>query len=273
LLHGLLMDRSGADLVRVIRERHAKVLDNIAASARRVGRQPESVRLVVVSKSQPLQVVEAAIEAGVRILGENYAEEAVAKIEALRSKEHGSSSPRDERHAAPTRPASVEWHMIGHIQGRKARLVTPQFDLIHSLDSVKLAARLDRYAAEIGRLLPVLLEFNVGGEIGKYGWPAAEETMWPQMLGELETVVRQANLRIDGLMTMPPLSDNPEDARVYFGRLRRLQTFLAGKMPEVNWRELSMGTSADYGVAVEEGATLVRVGEAILGPRPQPEQR
>jgi PLP dependent protein len=241
------------DLVETIRERYQRVQEAIAAAAREGGRKGEAVRLVVVTKLQPVDIVTAAIGAGVRIFGENYAEEAAEKIEAL-----GPQS-------------GVEWHMIGHVQSRKAALVAQHFALVHSLDSVRLAQRLDKSAAGAGRVLPVLLEFNVSGEKSKHGWLAADEGQWDSLLDDIREMVSLANIRLEGLMTMPPLSTDPEAARAYFQRLRRLQDFLIRRVPEAAWQELSMGTSADFGVAVEEGATLVRVGQAILGPRPQAE--
>jgi PLP dependent protein len=247
-----------ADLVDSIRGRYMRTIDAIAVSARKVGRDPESVRLVVVTKLQPVEVIEAALEAGVRILGENYAEEAVAKMQAL-----GLGAPEAQERFP------VQWHMIGHIQGRKARMVAEHFALVHSVDSLKLAQRLDRFAGELGLELPVLLEFNVGGEMGKEGWPASVDSLWPQLLPEVGTIVQLPRLKLRGLMTMPPLSADPESARIYFRRLRGLRDFLASRLPETDWTELSMGTSADYTVAVEEGATLVRIGQAILGPRPE----
>ena len=262
-----MIDRT-ADLIASIRRRHAQVLEGIAAAARRAGRSSDAVRLVVVTKSQPLRVVEAAVEAGIQILGENYAEEAVAKIRALREVPIETSLRNAPMPSAAGGASGVEWHMIGHVQGRKAKLVAQYFDLIHSLDSVGLAERLDRLAAEIGRELPVLLEFNVGGEAEKSGWEAREESAWPVLLSDVEAIAGFSNLKVRGLMTMPPLSSAPEDARIYFRRLRKLQEFLAARIPKAAWGELSMGTSADYAVAVEEGATLVRVGEAILGARP-----
>lgn len=258
-------------LIASIKDRRAQVLERIAEAARRAGRPPEAVRLVVVSKAQPLHVVEAAIAAGVRTFGENYAEEAVQKIQHV----GGKSAPRDEGAFGPRNrqvgDVSLEWHMIGHIQSRKARLVAPYFDLIHSLDSVKLAGRLNQCALELGRTIPVLLELNVGGETAKSGWPAADEAAWPMLTKDIEQVSQLSSLQIEGLMTMPPLTDDPEEARTYFRRLRKLQGFLTDEFPMLRWAELSMGTSADYAVAVEEGATLVRVGEAILGRRPAPE--
>jgi pyridoxal phosphate enzyme (YggS family) len=153
------------------------------------------------------------------------------------------------------------------VQSRKARLVADHFALLHSLDSLKLAHRLDRFAAERNRVLPVLLEFNTGGEESKSGWNATDETQWNAFLPEMAELVELPNLRVQGVMTMPPLGTDPEEARRFFLRLRRLRDHLASQFPQGDWRELSMGTSADFEVAVEEGATLVRVGTAIVGAR------
>jgi pyridoxal phosphate enzyme (YggS family) len=240
-----------SDLASSIRERYLRTLDNIASSARKANRPPESVRIVVAAKSQPLEILQSAIEAGIGIFGENYAEEAIEKIQALKPQ------------------SAVEWHMIGHVQSRKAKLVVEYFALLHSLDSLKLAQRLDRFAAESGRLLSVLLEFNVGGEMSKQGFAASDESRWPELLPDVQAIAALPNLKVQGLMTMPPLSTDPEAARAYFQRLRRLRDFLAKRIPQAEWHELSMGTSVDYPVAVEEGATLVRIGQAILGPRPE----
>jgi len=237
-------------LATQIRERYESTLERIAAAAQASHRDPESVRLVVVTKAQPLEVVQAAVEAGAHLLGENYPEESVSKISSF-----GPES-------------GVEWHMIGHVQSRKARLVIEHFDLLQSLDSLKLAERLNRMAIEAGRVLPVMLEFNVGGEESKFGWPAAQEKDWPALYPQVESILGLENLEVRGLMTMPPLETDPEDARVYFRILRLLRDHLAARYPQADWRELSMGTSADYEVAVQEGATLVRIGTAILGSRP-----
>ena len=237
------------DLVATIRERYLYTLDQVAMAARKSGRDPQEIRLVVVTKSQPLEIVQAALDAGVTLLGENYPEEGVMKIQSLHSQ------------------TGVEWHMIGHVQSRKARLVAEHFALLHSLDSLKLAQRLDRFAAEAGRVLPVLLEFNVGEEASKAGWSAADEAQWDGLFPDVQAILELPNLRVRGLMTMPPLGAAPEDSRRFFLRLRRLRDRLTGTFPQADWRELSMGTSADYTVAVEEGATLVRVGTAIVGAR------
>jgi pyridoxal phosphate enzyme (YggS family) len=238
-----------SDFVSSIRENYQYTLEQIAGAARKSGRSPDEVRLVVVTKSQPLEVVQAAVEAGVRILGENYPEEGVTKIQSLPNQ------------------SGVEWHMIGHVQSRKARLVAEHFELLHSLDNLKLAQRLDRFAAEQNRVLSVLLEFNVGGEETKSGWEASDNSQWDKSLPDIQSVLDLTNLRVQGLMTMPPLGAGPEDSRRFFQRLRLLRDHLASLYSDADWSQLSMGTSADYTVAVEEGATLVRVGTAIVGAR------
>ncbi len=250
---GLIKSEFMSDLMLSIRERYEKVLDTISASAHKVGRAPESARLVVVTKLQPPEVIYAAIGAGARLLGENYAEEAADKIAILGLQ------------------TGVEWHMIGHVQSRKASLVAQHFALVHSLDSLKLAQRVNRSAAELGRTLPVLLEFNMSGEKSKHGWEASDETLWQDFLTDANAIAALPSLKVRGLMTMPPLSTDPEAARTYFRKLRRLRDFLSERVAQAEWVELSMGTSADYAVAVEEGATLVRIGQAILGPRPNTE--
>lgn len=237
------------ELVKQIKARYEFTRERIAISAKKAGRNPESVRLVVVTKAQPVEVVRAAIEAGANILGENYAEEGVTKIQSLA----GFSA--------------VEWHMIGHVQSRKAQLVAQRFHFLHSLDSVKLAKRLDRFCREAQRTLPVLLEFNLGGEESKGGWDAFDESHWDDLLTDVTEILRLPNLQIRGLMTMPPLGDDAEFSRPFFQKLKRLQEFLSERYPQVNFSELSMGTSSDYEVAVEEGATFVRVGTAIVGER------
>jgi len=244
------MNPLDTSLVEAIRSRYQSIRAQIEAAARRIGREPDAVRLVVVTKTHPVETVRAAVEAGIRDLGENYAEEAVEKIRAVGTVE------------------GLRWHMIGHVQGRKADLVAGHFDFMHSLDSLKLANRLERFAAEAGRRLPVLLECNVGGEASKFGYPASTPPELESLYREIEQVVLLPHLQIRGLMTMPPLYDDPEQTRPFFVKLRELRNFLAERFPAIAWDELSMGTSADFVAAVEEGATLVRVGTAILGSRP-----
>jgi len=236
-------------LVSAIRERYQRVLGQMAEASTRSRFKAGTVRLVVVTKSQPLEVVRAAIAAGASILGENYAEEAIAKIAALPD-------------------TGVEWHMIGHVQSRKADLVTKHFSILHSLDSVKLAGRLDGYCKEQGRKLSVLLEVNVSGEGSKFGFPAWDESHWSDLGPEIDKIITFPQLRLRGLMTMPPFFKDPEQTRPFFQRLRHLQVFLQEQFPQTDWNELSMGTSVDFVVAIEEGATFVRVGQAIFGSRP-----
>jgi hypothetical protein len=238
------------DLVSTIREKYLHTLDQIADAARRSDRPAGEVRLVVVTKSQPIEIVRAAIEAGAQILGENYPEEGVTKIQSLAGQ------------------TGVEWHMIGHVQSRKARAVAEHFALLHSLDSLKLARRLDRFARDANRSLPVLLEFNVGGEESKSGWDASDDSRWSTLLPDIAAILELPSLRVQGLMTMPPLGTDAEASRRFFRQLRLLRDFLRNQLPGGgDWRELSMGTSMDFAIAVEEGATLVRVGTAIVGER------
>ena len=238
-----------SELVDSIREKYLATLDRIAVAAKKAGRDPQSVKLVVVTKTQTVEVVRAAIDAGVNILGENYPEEGVMKIQSLREF------------------SAVEWHMIGHVQSRKAQLVAGNFNFLHSLDGAKLAKKLDRFCGEAGRDLSTLLEFNVGGEDSKSGWPAWDESRWQELSAELNEVLALSHLRVRGLMAMPPLGETAEFSRLYFQKVRRLQEYLSAQFPSVDFSELSMGTSSDYEVAVEEGATFVRVGTAIVGAR------
>jgi len=237
------------ELVESIRARYQAVLQTIEQAAKRAGRDSKTVRLVVVTKSQSLDVTRATMEAGATVLGENYPEEGVLKIQAL----HEFSA--------------VEWHMIGHVQSRKARQVAMNFHFLHSLDSLKLAKLLDKFCDEAGRKLSVLLEVNLGGEQSKSGWPAGDENISDKLAGEVAEILTLQKLRVRGLMTMPPLGATAEDSRPYFQKLVRLRETLSNKFPQADFRELSMGTSSDYEVAVEEGATFVRIGTAIVGAR------
>jgi PLP dependent protein len=234
-----------------IRDRYQFVCERVQVAATRAARRPEEVRLVVVTKTHTVEKVRAVIKAGAFHLGENYAEEGLEKMESLGSVQ------------------GLHWHMIGHVQSRKASMVAAHYDWVHSLDNLKLAKRLDRFAAEHGRRLPVLLECNVSGESSKFGWPAWREESWEYLLGPFAQLLDLPSLEVHGLMTMAPFLSDPEDARPYFKRLKRLQGFLAKHLPEANWSELSMGMSADFEVAIEEGATWIRVGSAITGPRAQ----
>ena len=233
----------------IIFENYRKVLDRIEKAASSVGRDLEEVSLVVVTKLRSVDTVKTLIDIGVKDIGENRVEEAVPKIMAVSGQ------------------TGVQWHMIGHVQSRKARQICEHFNLLHSLDRSKLANRLDRFAEEFQRVLPVLLQFNVSGEETKSGWTAYSEADWSELLPEMENIIQMENLEVRGLMTMAPFNQNPEAARPFFVRLRKLRDFLAKKFPQAGWDELSMGMSGDYEVGVQEGATIVRIGTAILGDR------
>lgn len=227
-----------------IRERLSQVYHRIEASTRRAGRDPGEVKLVAVSKTHPPLMLRRVIEAGVHDLGENRVQEADTKIQEL---------GRD----------AARWHLIGHLQANKARRAVILFDMIHSLDSAPLARRLDRLCEEAGRdELPVLIQVDLAGEATKSG--VSEEDL-PEVI---EAAGGCRHLRLVGLMTLPPFFDDVELVRPFFRRLRKLRDDLQGqKVFGSGEGELSMGMSHDYTVAIEEGATYVRVGTAIFGER------
>jgi pyridoxal phosphate enzyme (YggS family) len=239
--------------VDLIRERYEQVLEKITKAAQTAGRDPDEVQLVVVTKTHPPETVYAAMAAGARLFGENYAEEGVEKMQTLA--------------AMGANLAGVKWHMIGHIQSRKASLIAQYFDLIHSLDSVKLAQRLNQFAGEHVRRLPVCLQLNVSGEESKSGFSAWDDSYQKSLAVVVAQMLDCPHLHLQGLMTLPPFFDDPEGARSYFRKLRGWRDFLVREFPEVGWEHLSMGMSGDFEVAIQEGATLVRVGTAILGTR------
>ena len=208
------------------------VRTRIADAARRAGRPPESVRLICVTKSATISQIREAVAAGAADLGENRLQDALPKIEAV--------------------GRSVTWHMIGHLQRNKVKLAVAQFGWVHSVDTVALALMLERQAAEAGRTVPVLIEVNTSGEHTKHGVP-------PEAVDPLLAVIGTLpHVQAKGLMTMAPIVKAPEQARPYFRTLRQLAERF--KLPE-----LSMGMSQDFEVAVEEGATMVRIGTAIFG--------
>jgi len=230
-----------------LEERIGSVRERIEAAARRAGRDPSDVVLVAVSKTQPPEAVVAAYHAGLHLFGENRVEEAGPKAEAVA----GLLAPE----AAPI------WHMVGHVQSRKAISVLPWAAMVHSVDSVRLADRLSRISVEAGLELAILLEVNVSGETSKYG-------LTPQELpGAVEVIGPLPGLRLEGLMTMAPVAANPDSIRPVFARLRALKGEMAQRFPGLKWRHLSMGMTDDFEVAIEEGATLVRIGRAIFGER------
>jgi pyridoxal phosphate enzyme (YggS family) len=227
---------SVADKIRQIRE-------SIAAAAHRSGRPPEAVRLMAVTKAVDDGRIREAILASVKIIGENYVQEAKRKLETMGK--------------------TVQWHLIGHLQTNKAKVAVRLFDMIHSVDRMELALELDRRARAEGRVMEILIEVNAAGEETKNG----------VLLSHAQDLIREVapleNLAIRGLMTMPPWFDDPEEARPYFRALRELRDRMAAEaLSRVEMRELSMGMTGDYVVAIEEGATIVRIGRGIFGERP-----
>jgi PLP dependent protein len=217
-----------------------KVRSAIAEAERKSGRAAGSVELVAVTKTHSAEVVQLAVDAGQLLFGENRVQEAKAKI--------------------PDLPSKLRWHLIGHLQSNKARLALTLFEMIHGVDSMDLLQHLNRVAEDLGVFPHVLLQVNVAGESSKFGFPPQK------LLSEVESIGQIDRLQIEGLMTIPPLAAAPEHSRKYFVQLRELRDRLEREF-KFPLPHLSMGMTADYGVAVEEGATLVRVGTAIFGER------
>jgi PLP dependent protein len=221
-------------------ERAGRVLDRIAAAQRRAGRPAGSVKLIAVSKTQPMARIAEALAAGLTVFGENYVQEAAEKIAAV---------------------PDAEWHLIGKLQGNKVRKAVSLFSWIQTADSPTRLAEISRCAVEAGKTVPVLVEVNVGAERDKAGASPAE------LRALLEASLDLPGVRVRGLMAIPPYAADPEEARPHFVRLRALRDRLAREVPRADLAELSMGMSNDFEAAVEEGATMVRVGTAIFGSR------
>ena len=243
--------------MQTIADRIAAVRSRIAAAASRAGRSPEAVRLVGVTKTHPPEMVAAALAAGLTDFGENRVQEAEAKIAAL----------AEQR-------SRITWHLIGHLQSNKARRAAALFDVIHSVDSLRLAEVLGRRLGEQGEdagARAVLLQVNVSGEHSKEGFDLAgwegRQAALDAFIADVERILALPHLRVRGLMTIAPWGANPENARPVFHSARRLRDLLAQRFPAADWAELSMGMTDDFDVAVEEGATIVRVGRAIFGAR------
>ena len=229
--------RSIADNVHWVRER-------IASAAVSCGRSPEEIALLAVSKTFPVESISEAARAGVREFGENRVQEAESKILCLRD------------------TLDLTWHLVGHLQSNKVRRAAELFDVVHSLDSARLAAKLDPASQETGKNLSVLLQVDLGGEETKFG--ADPSGIWEIV----STVSGLKGMRLDGLMTIPPFFEDPEKARPYFAGLRELRDLLESEQPGcLGKRHLSMGMSHDFEVAIQEGATIVRIGTAIFGLR------
>jgi pyridoxal phosphate enzyme (YggS family) len=226
-------------LMSTIRDNLLKVRERMERAAQKAGRSPKDIELVAVSKTVEVDRIKEAIEAGASILGENYVQEAQKKIEALGK--------------------SVSWHFIGHLQSNKAKYAVRLFDAVHSVDSIPLAEELDRRAEQSDRVIKVMIEVNLSKEATKFG---TDEERVLNLAGRIQNL---GHLSLEGLMTMPPYFDSPEMSRPYYVALRELKE----KMIEegIPLKELSMGMSNDFEIAIEEGATYVRVGTAIFGPR------
>jgi len=227
-----------------IPRRLAEIRDRIANAAGRAGRKPEDVRLIAVSKTHPIEAVRAAADAGQIDFGENKVQEALQKI-------------------AQGADMGIRWHLIGHLQSNKARKAAAAVGAIHAIDGVDLLKRVDQAASEAGRIVDVLIQVDLALEDTKHGAP----------VDAVPAIVKAAEgctaARLTGLMLLPPLAENPEEARPWFARLRALRDELVeGGSPADRLRELSMGMSHDFEVAIAEGATMVRVGTAIFGERP-----
>jgi pyridoxal phosphate enzyme (YggS family) len=221
----------------------ARVRNAIADAASRSGREASAVRLMAVTKTVDDERIMEAIAAGVDMIGESYVQEAKRKIEKMGRR--------------------LEWHMIGYLQSNKAKYAVRLFDMIHSVDRIELARELDRRAKAVGNVMKILIEVNISGEGTKSGVPYKDAMQLIRDAASLD------NLSVQGLMTMPPWFDDPEDARPYFVALRELRDRIIDEnVNRIEMRELSMGMSGDYEVAVEEGATIVRVGRTIFGERP-----
>ena len=220
-----------------------KIQQRIRDAAIRANRDPQTVRLVAVSKTVPAERIQEAIAAGITLFGESYIQEARSKIESI---------GRD----------GIAWHFIGHLQTNKAKYAVRLFDMIHSVDRLSLAQELDKRAKKENMILPVLIQVNIAKEATKHG------TVPEDLLTLLQQIAPLANLSVRGLMTIPPYFDEPEKARPYFRALKNLQTRIKeGGIPNIRMEELSMGMTGDFEAAVEEGATMVRIGTAIFGPR------
>lgn len=230
-------------MMPTVKDNIKMIRDNIANAALRSGREASDIRLMAVTKTVIDERVMEAIDAGVDIIGENYVQEAKRKIEKMGK--------------------NLEWHMIGHLQSKKSKYAVRLFDMIHSIDRIKLARELDKRAMMAECITKILIEVNISGEETKSGVKKEDALNLVKDISALE------NLSIQGLMTMPPWFDDPEDARPYFAALRELRDrIIEEKIQNVEMNELSMGMSGDYQVAVEEGATIVRIGTVIFGERP-----
>ena len=226
----------------MVAENLAQVQKNINESCNKINRDPNEVTLIAVSKTKPVEMLKEAYDAGARVFGENKVQEIVDKYDQM--------------------PSDVKWHMIGHLQRNKVKYLMGKVVLIHSVDSLRLAEQIEHEAAKADIVMPVLIEVNVAEEESKFG------TTSEAAMQLVEAVSKLPHIKIRGLMTIAPFTDNPEDNRIYFRKLKQLSVDIKSKnIDNVDMDELSMGMTGDYEVAIEEGATMVRVGTGIFGKR------
>ncbi len=230
----------------MLSERIPSVFKKITYAALRTGRNPEEIKLIAVTKSQSIDKIKEASQLGLRIFGENRVQEAKIKIEALKE-------------FIAQWKMNIEWHMIGHLQSNKAKEAVRLFEIIHSVDSEKLAVIINKEAEKINKIQRILIQVKLSEELSKYGLSIEK------IEDLIKLCTKLPNIKVEGLMTIPPYSENPEESRPYFRKLRQIKEILSQKSYYLN--ELSMGMSNDFEIAIEEGATMVRIGTALFGQR------
>ncbi len=231
-----------------LKQQLEEIRERINQSALKSGRDPECIDLVVVTKGKSAAVIKNLVELGVTRIGESYLKEALFKQEILKDYE-------------------IDWHMIGSIQQKKAKKIIYNFNTIHSVDRLSLTIELQKIAQQVSKKLSIYLELNVSGESTKHGWAIRSENDYTVLIQDFERILGMPALSVRGLMTIAPYSSNPENSRSCFRKLKKIRDILSDRFPQVNDLGLSMGMSGDFEVAVQEGATILRVGSAIVGGR------
>ena len=235
--------------ISIVEKYHA-IARRTAAAAVSAHRDPAEITIIVVTKGQPAEKMLPLLELGVRDFGENYPEETEQKLTAF----------------DPT--VGIRWHMIGHLQSRKSAIIARYFSMYHSVDRLDIMEKIQRHLEQEEKVLPVMAEVNISGEATKGGFEATERSDWALVAQQLKTITSYPRIQLTGLMCMPPLAQNPEDNLPYFAAARELRDYLRDEHGLAGLVNLSMGTREDFEAAVREGATHIRIGQAILGPRP-----
>jgi pyridoxal phosphate enzyme (YggS family) len=231
-----------------LKNRLEEIRSKIDFTAKAAGRDPGEIDLIVVTKGKTPVIIKTLSELGIKNIGESYLKEAIFKLDLLRD-------------------LQINWHMIGQIQKNKVKQISYNFDVIHSVEKLQIAAEVNKRSQGFSKVQPVFLEVNLSGEDTKLGWNLTDSENLDNFLRDFEQIVEFTHLKILGLMTMAPYSENPEDSRIYFQKLREIRDLISREFPQ-DWKYgLSMGMSGDYLVAIEEGATVLRIGSAIVGPR------